>query len=59
MTTPHIAIGDTTPRIQYVTDGTKTAFPFPLPIFQDDNLKVYLDTAVQMQGYTVTGTGQS
>ncbi|MEO5374721.1 MAG: hypothetical protein H7840_10630 [Alphaproteobacteria bacterium] len=31
--TDHIQIGDVSPRIQYVANGSQTAFPYPFPIF--------------------------
>ncbi len=55
----HVVIGDITPRIQYVGNGSVTVFAYPFPIFDDTDLQVYLDDALQMSGYTVTGAGES
>lgn len=57
--TGHITIGDLRPRVQYVADGTVTAFSYPFPIFDTDNLEVHLDQTPQTAGFTVTGAGDS
>ena len=46
-----------TPRVQYVADGTQTAFPFPFPIFASEDLVVYLGAALRQTGYLVAGSG--
>ena len=55
----HIKINDITPRIEYEGDGVTVGFPYPFPIFADDNMTVYLDEAAQTSGFTVTGAGVS
>ena len=55
----HIRIGDVSPRVQYVADGALTAFDYPFPVFDDGDLKVFLDETEQRAGYAVAGTGQS
>ncbi len=48
-----------TPRIQFTADGAQTAFSYPFPVFQADDLEVYLDAAPQSTGFVVTGAGQT
>ncbi len=56
----HIRIGDVAPRVQYVGDGARTAFPFPFPIFDAEDLELRLDSLVQPSGtYAVEGMGDS
>lgn len=55
----HIKIGDVTPRIQYVANGTKRVFPFPFPFFQPTDLHVHVGDAVKASGFTVSGAGTS
>lgn len=55
----HIKIGDIAPRIQYVADGIQAAFTYPFPIFEDSDLEVRLDGALQAAGYSVAGAGES
>ncbi|MCW5773741.1 MAG: hypothetical protein KIT16_19015, partial [Rhodospirillaceae bacterium] len=57
--TDHIVIGDIRPRIQYTADGVQTNFTYPFPIFAAEDLKVYLGDALQADGYTISGAGQS
>ena len=43
------------PRIQYVANGTQTAFEFPFAIFNASNIKVYWNSEEQdSTTYTVT-----
>ena len=44
----HITIGDVAPRVQYVADGVLTAFTYPFPIFEEGDLEIRLDGAVQI-----------
>ncbi len=53
----HIRIGDITPRVQYLADGSQTAFPFPFPVFNNADVRVYLDLTRITTGFTVTGAG--
>lgn len=55
----HIQIGDITPRLQYIADGTQTSFIYPFPIFQTDDLKIYLDDTLQSTGFSISGAGNS
>lgn len=55
----HIQIGDVSPRIQYTADGVQTQFTYPFAIFQNADLEVYINTALQGAGYTVSGAGDS
>ena len=55
----HITIGDVAPRVQYVADGVLTAFTYPFPIFEEGDLEIRLDGAVQIGGATVSGAGSS
>lgn len=55
----HIQIGDISPRIQYTANGSVTTFAFPFPIFEDSDLLVYLDGALQSSGYAVSGAGET
>lgn len=55
----HIQIGDISPRIQYTANGSVTTFAFPFPIFENSDLLVYLDGALQSSGYTVSGAGET
>ena len=55
----HIQIGDVSPRIQYTADGMQTQFTYPFAIFQDADLQVYLNAALQSGGYAVSGAGDS
>lgn len=55
----HIRIGDVAPRVQYVGDGARTAFPFPFPIFDNEDLELRLDGVLLTGGFQVTGAGAS
>ena len=55
----HITIGDVSPRIQYTADGVQAAFTYPFPIFENVDLEVYADAALQSTGYTISGAGDS
>ncbi len=57
--TEYIQIGDVSPRIQYVGNGSVMAFTYPFPIFEDTDLLVYLDAVLQTTGITVTGAGET
>ncbi len=57
--TEHIKIGDITPRIHYEANGSQTEFTYPIFIFENDNLKVYLGETLQTTGYSVSGAGNS
>ncbi len=57
----HIKIADIAPRIQYTGDGTQSAFAYPFPVFNDADLKIYVDGVLQTLStdYAVTGSGNS
>lgn len=55
----HIQIGDITPRLQYIADGLQVSFIYPFPIFENDDLKVYLNDALQSTSFSVSGAGNS
>lgn len=55
----HIQIGDVSPRIQYTADGVQTQFTYPFAIFQNADLQVYRNAALQSTGFTVSGAGNS
>jgi hypothetical protein len=55
----HIRIGDVAPRVQYLGDGVRVAFPYPFAIFDAENLEVRLDGAVLAGGFAVAGAGDS
>lgn len=52
----HITIKNIPPRIRYVSDGTNVEYEFPFAVFQNTDLKVYLDNTCQNETtYTVIG----
>lgn len=55
----HIKIGGVAPRVQYVADGVNTKFGYAFVIFGDEDLEVYIGSALQSSGYVVNGAGQS
>jgi hypothetical protein len=55
----NIVIGDVRPRIQALGDGLQTEFIYPFAIFKESDLEVYLDEALQITGYTISGAGLS
>ncbi|MDO8608504.1 MAG: hypothetical protein Q7R40_18385 [Phaeospirillum sp.] len=56
----HIQVGDATPRIQYVANGSQAAFTFLFPIFTIADMEVWLDNVKQAgSAYTISGTGIS
>lgn len=42
-------------RVSYVGDGTSTAFPIPFPFYDDTDIVVFLGTAPQSAGYSISG----
>ncbi len=50
-----VSIGAIVPRVQYVADGVQTAFTYPFPIFEADDLEVRVNGAVQAAGFSVAG----
>ena len=55
----HITVGDISPRIQYIANGTQTVFSYPFAIFKPADMAVYLGDALQSGGFTVAGAGRS
>jgi hypothetical protein len=55
----HIRIGDVAPRVQYLGDGVRTAFPYPFPIFAAEDLEIRVDGVPLSGGYAIGGAGQS
>ncbi|MCW9035568.1 MAG: hypothetical protein OQJ97_15215 [Rhodospirillales bacterium] len=55
----HIQIGDVSPRVQYITDGSQNIFQYPFPIFKNEDLEVYFGEALQTSGFTLSGAGNS
>lgn len=53
----HITIGDLRPRVQYIADGTLADFTYPFPIFDAEDLEVFLDAHKTSSGYTLDGIG--
>jgi len=58
--TGHIQVGDVSPRVQYVANGSQTVFYYPFPIFADADLEVWVNTArLAASAYAVAGAGAS
>lgn len=55
----HIRIGDVAPRVHYVADGAQTAFVFPFPVFEADDIEVHVDGLRIASGFAVSGAGNS
>ena len=55
----HIRIGDVAPRVQYVGDGVRTAFPFTFPIFDPDDMELRVAGVPLAGGFLVASAGQS
>ena len=55
-----IQVGDVRPRVQYVANGSQTAFTFLFPLFTAADLEVWLDDSQQPQSaYSISGVGIS
>jgi hypothetical protein len=55
----HIKVNKVAPRLQYIADGVQTLFVFTFPIFDTDNLQVFVEEVLQVGTYTVSGVGAS
>ena len=55
----HIKIQSQIPRVQYIADGVQTLFTFTFPVFDTENLRVYVDEVLQVGTYTASGVGAS
>lgn len=53
----HIKMPEVTPIVRYSANGSQTVFSYPFPIFASEDLKVYLDGAIQISGFTISGAG--
>ena len=58
MADTHVKIYAVTPRVQYVANGSTTDFPYEFAIFDETNMKVYVDGVLLDSGYSVTGVGE-
>jgi hypothetical protein len=61
MASEHIKIGDVTPWVQYAGDGVQTQFGYSFPIFENDDLEIYLGASEvpETTGYAISGAGTS
>jgi hypothetical protein len=57
--TQHIKMPDITPIVRVTADGLQTVFSYNFPIFASEDLKVYIDGAVQASGFTIDGAGET
>lgn len=57
MPSEHIQIPAIDPVARYQANGEQTSFAYPFPIFEPDNLEVYLAGTRVGSGFTVTGAG--
>ncbi len=55
----HIKMPDITPIVRYVADGIDTSYTYPFPIFASEDLRVFLDGAPQVSGFTIEGAGDT
>lgn len=55
--TSHIKIPDIAPIVRLVGNGIQTQFEFPFPIFASEDLSVYLNGALQSNGFQMIGAG--
>ncbi|VUX45927.1 hypothetical protein DF3PA_170028 [Candidatus Defluviicoccus seviourii] len=59
MPSEHIRIPAVDPVARYEANGTQTNFAYPFPIFEPENLEVYLAYTLVSSGYSVTGAGET
>ncbi len=57
--TDHVKVPAVPPRIQYRADGVQTAFPYPFPVLDAGDLRVFLDAAPRTTGFAVFGAGET
>jgi hypothetical protein len=55
----HIKIQSQTPRVQYISDGVQALFVFPFPVFDAENLQVFVEEVLKVGTYTIAGVGAS
>ncbi len=54
-----LTVPDTQPVVQYLADGTQTAFTFPFPITAAGDLAVRDGSGADPGGYSISGVGES
>jgi len=54
-----LMVPDTRPVVQYVADGTQTAFTFPFPVTAAGDLVVRDGAGADPGGYSISGVGQA
>ena len=57
--TEDIKINAITPRIRYVGDGITTTFSYLFPIFENQDMSIYIDDILQTSNYNVNGAGNT
>ena len=57
--TEDIKITAVPPRIRYVADGITDTFSYIFPIFDKQDLNVYIGETLQTSGYTISGAGNT
>ena len=56
--TAHTQVTDALPRAHYAANGVQTAFPFTFPVFDADDMEVWIDDSLQLHSaYSVSGIG--
>ena len=55
----HIKIQAQTPRVQYAADGVQKLFTYTFPVFEPENLQVYIEEILQVGTYVASGVGAS
>jgi hypothetical protein len=57
--TDHIKVPAVTPLVRYLADGVQTIFAYPFPIFNDEDLKIFINGAPQTSGFSIQNAGQT
>lgn len=55
--TEDIKINAISPRIRYIGDGVTTTFSYLFPIFEAQDISVYIDDILQHSNYSINGAG--
>ncbi len=55
----HIKVPAITPVVRYAGDGTTTNYSYSFPIFASEDLRVFIDGAEQISGFTINGAGET
>lgn len=50
-------VSNVSPIIEYIGNGVTTVYPFPFKTFLSSDLQVFVDSVIQVGGYTVAGLG--